>query len=443
MWGTQEAMLSLFERFESNVRSYCRHFPVVFKRAEQSFMFDVDDNRYIDFLCGAGSLNYGHNHPHIKAAILDYLGEDGIMHSLDLYTEAKYLFVEALQSTILAPRGLVYKQQFTGPTGTNAVEAALKLARKVTGRSTVVAFTNAFHGVSLGALATTASAGKRQAAGVALDGVIRLPYHGFLGDGDDDARYVEAMLTRPGSGLDAPAAIVLETVQGEGGLQAAPASWLRRIAAVAARIGALTIVDDIQTGCGRTGTFFSFEGLPIVPDIVCLSKSLSGIGLPLSVVLMAPKYDVWRPGEHNGTFRGNNLAFVAAHAALAFWRDETFLAGLRRNVEHLKTRLQDIVHAYSHAGLVLKGRGMIRGIELPDPAQAQQVRAEVFRRGLVLETCGPTDAVVKLMPSLTIDAATLDEGLDILAKAFGHVLAARPHGRRAITAPPLPVAIDV
>jgi diaminobutyrate-2-oxoglutarate transaminase len=427
-------MLSLFERFESNVRYYCRDFPVVFKRAEQSFMFDVEKNRYIDFMCGAGSLNYGHNHPHIKSAILDYINENGIMQSLDLYTEAKYRFVDALQSTILAPRGLVYKQQFTGPTGTNAVEAALKLARKVTGRSSVVAFSNAFHGVSLGALAATASAGKRQAAGVALHGVTRLPYHGFLsGDGDDDARYVEAMLTNPGSGLDAPAAIILETVQGEGGLQTASASWLKRIAAVAARIGALIIIDDIQTGCGRTGTFFSFEGLPIVPDIVCLSKSLSGIGLPLSVVLMAPRYDIWAPGEHNGTFRGNNLAFVSARAALDLWRDEVFLAGLRRNVDQLKAGLQDIVHTFSHARLVLKGRGMLRGIELSDPALAHQVKTEAFRRRLVVETCGPNDSVVKLMPPLTIDAEVLSEGLDVLTKAFGHVLATRPHQAMAST----------
>jgi diaminobutyrate-2-oxoglutarate transaminase len=441
-------MVSLFERFESNVRSYCRDFPVLFKRAEQSFMFDVDKNRYIDFLCGAGALNYGHNHPRIKSAILDYINENGIMQSLDLYTEAKYQFVEELQSTILAPRGLSYKQQFTGPTGTNAVEAALKLARKVTGRSPVVAFTNAFHGVSLGSLAATASASKRRAAGVALNGVIRLPYQGFVGgEGDDDARYIEAMLTNPGSGLDAPAAIVLETVQGEGGLQTASASWLQRIAAIAARIGALIIIDDIQTGCGRTGTFFSFEGLPIVPDIVCLSKSLSGIGLPLSVVLMAPKYDIWTPGEHNGTFRGNNLAFVSARAALELWRDEAFLAGLRRNVEHLKTRLQDIIHTFSHGGLVLKGRGMLRGIELADPTLAQQVKAEAFRRRLVVETCGPTDSVVKLMPPLTIETDVLNEGLDILAKAFGHVLGARPHhgdhGRRVMAVSAQPIAIDV
>jgi len=444
-------MVALFEQFESNVRRYCRDFPVLFKRAEQSFMFDVQDNRYIDFLCGAGSLNYGHNHPHLKSAILEYINENGIMQSLDLYTEAKYQFIDALQSTILAPRGLAYKQQFTGPTGTNAVEAALKLARKVTGRTSVVAFTNAFHGVSLGSLAATASASKRQGAGVELNGVIRLPYHGFLGsEREDDARYIEAMLTDPGSGLDAPAAIILETVQGEGGLQAASAPWLRRVAAIAARIGALIIIDDIQTGCGRTGTFFSFENLPIVPDIVCLSKSLSGIGLPLSVLLLAPKHDVWAPGEHNGTFRGNNLAFVAARAALDLWRDEAFLTGLRRNVDHLEARLQGLAQTFSHVGLVLKGRGMLRGIELSDPALAQQVKMEAFRRNLIVETCGPTDTVVKLMPPLTIETEALNEGLDILTKAFGQTLGARPQYARAATGggprlAPLapPIAIEV
>ena len=427
-------MLSLFDQFESNVRYYCRDFPVLFKRAEQSFMFDVERNRYIDFFSGAGSLNYGHNHPRIKSAIVDYINENGIMQSLDLYTEAKYLFIDALQSTILAPRGLAYKQQFTGPTGTNAVEAALKLARKVTGRSSVVAFSNAFHGMSLGALAATASPAKRAGAGVTLHDVTRLPYQGFLGgaDGEDDGRYVEAMLTNPGNGLDAPAAIILETVQGEGGLNTASASWLKRIAAVAAKIGALIIVDDIQTGCGRTGTFFSFEGLPIVPDIVCLSKSLSGSGLPLSVVLIAPKHDIWAPGEHNGTFRGNNLAFVSARAALDLWRDPAFLATLRRNVDHLHARLHDLVETFGE-GLVLKGRGLIRGIELSDPALAQQIKAEAFRHRLIVETCGPTDSVVKLMPALNIDTDVLHEGLDILAAAFEHVLGARPHQPIAAT----------
>jgi diaminobutyrate-2-oxoglutarate transaminase len=417
-------MLSLFERFESNVRYYCRDFPVLFKRAAQSFMFDIENKRYIDFLCGAGSLNYGHNHPHIKRAVIDYLQEDGIMQSLDLHTEAKHQFIDALQSTILAPRGLVYKQQFTGPTGANAVEAALKLARKVTGRSSVVAFTNGYHGVTLGALATTASAGKREAAGMALHGVTRLPYPGFLGGDDEaDARFVEAMLTQPGNGVDAPAAIILETIQGEGGLQAAPAAWLQRLAAVAEKIGALIIIDEIQTGCGRTGTFFSFEGLPIVPDLVCVSKSLSGLGLPLSVLLIAPKYDVWKPGEHNGTFRGNNLAFVAGRAALDLWRDDTFLAGLRRNVDRLETRLQDIAHTFRHARPVLKGRGLMRGIELADPTLAEKIKLEAFRHRLVIETCGPENAVVKLMPPLTIEADVLDEALHILPEAIGHVLA--------------------
>jgi diaminobutyrate-2-oxoglutarate transaminase len=412
-------MLSLFGQYESNVRCYCRDFPVLFKRAEQSFMFDVENRRYIDFLCGAGSLNYGHNHPHIKRAVVDYLSNDGILQSLDLHTEAKYQFIDALQHGILAPRGLDYKQQFVGPTGTNAVEAALKLARKVTGRHSVVAFTNAYHGASLGALATTASASKRGAAGVALHGVTRLPYHGFLGAGDDDGRYVEAMLTQPGNGIDPPAAIILETVQGEGGLQAASPAWLARIADVAARIGALVIVDDIQAGCGRTGTFFSFEGTPLVPDIVCLSKSLSGIGLPLSVVLLAPQHDVWQPGEHNGTFRGNNLAFVAGRAALELWRDEMFLANLRRNIDTLDARLRELAQSY---GLTAKGRGLIRGLELGDPALADQVKAHAFRHQLIVETCGPRDSVVKLMPPLTVDADVMTEALGILSDAVASVV---------------------
>lgn len=371
-------------------------------------MFDAHENRYLDFLCGAGSLNYGHNHPHLKAAALAYLQGNGILHSLDLHTEAKQRFLEALQGSILAPRGLAYKQQFTGPTGANAVEAALKLARKVTGRRPVVAFTNAYHGVSLGALAVTASASKRRAAGVELSEVIRLPYDGFA-DGDD-AGLAEAMLTRAGSGVEAPAAIILETVQGEGGLQTASPQWLARIAELARRVGALLILDDIQTGCGRTGRFFSFEGLPIEPDLVCLSKSLSGLGLPLSVLLIAPRYDVWAPGEHNGTFRGNNLAFVSGLAALELWQDPVFLGRLAENVAQLEHGLAQIAGRF---GLALKGRGMIRGLALGS-GWAERAKLEAFRRRLVVETCGPDDAVLKLLPPLTSSAAELEEGLQIL-----------------------------
>lgn len=387
-------------------------------------MFDTDDERYIDFLCGAGSLNYGHNHPALKSALVEYLRGDGIIHSLDLHTEAKQQFIQTLQSTILEPRRLTYKQQFTGPTGANAVEAALKLARKVTGRSSVVAFTNAYHGVSLGALAATASPSKRLGAGIPLDGVIRLPYDGFLGGGDD-ARWLEAMLCDPGAGVDPPAAIILETIQGEGGLQIASAAWLRRVAAVAAKIGALIIIDDIQAGCGRTGTFFSFEGLPITPDIVCLSKSLSGIGLPLSLVLLAPQYDIWKPGEHNGTFRGNNLAFVCGEVALSFWADDAFQAQLQRNIQRLDTRLEEMARSFDPRTVALRGRGMMRGVEVFDPETAQRIQDAAFRRRLIVETCGPTSSVIKLMPALTISSQVLEDGLDILAACLGHALPAR------------------
>lgn len=416
-------MFSSFEQLESNVRFYCRDFPALFECAEGPFLITQQGERYIDFLCGAGTLNYGHNHPLLKTALIDYLSKSGIIHSLDLYTSSKYRFLTDLNTKILAPRRLDYKVQFTGPTGTNAVEAALKLARKVTGRSAVVAFTNAFHGVSLGALAVSSSASKRAAAGVPLDRVIRLPYEGFLdrsdrGDAERDASYVEAMLTQPGSGLEAPAAIILETIQGEGGLQMASKAWIQRIAALAKRLGALLIVDDIQAGCGRTGTFFSFEPLGITPDLICLSKSLSGIGLPLSVLLIAPQHDCWKPGEHNGTFRGNNMAFVTGQAALQFWESPEFLATLERNIGHLDRRLRQLAAELGLDERALRGRGMIRGLELGDAELASRTKHEAFRSGLLVETCGPQDTALKLLPPLNIETAVLDEGLQKLHHAL-------------------------
>lgn len=409
------------QNIESNVRYYCREYPAVFSRAENSLMFDSQGRRYIDFFCGAGALNYGHNHPQLTKALVDYVARGGIVHTLDLYTEAKLGFLKRFQDAVLAPRGLRYKVQFTGPTGTNAVEAALKLARKVTGRSTVAAFTGAFHGVSLGALAATASRHNRAAAGVQLDQVVRLPFDGFLGTGDE-IDYVRRLLTEPGAGVDPPAAILLETVQGEGGLNVASARFVEGLFEVAARIGALVIVDDIQTGCGRTGTFFSFEQFNVVPDIVCLSKSISGLGLPMAMILIKPEHDQWQPGEHNGTFRGNNLAFVTAAAALEVWEAPAFQERLRSNVERLRARLELLCERFAFARARRKGRGMFAGVEVHDRALAQRVKAEAFRRGLLLETCGGNDSVLKTIPALNIEPGLLDEGLDLLEQAMASVI---------------------
>jgi diaminobutyrate-2-oxoglutarate transaminase len=372
-------------------------------------------------MSGAGALNYGHNHPRLKAALLEYIEQDGVVHSLDLHTSAKGRFLESLDDIVLAPRGLRYRVQFTGPTGTNAMEAALKVARHVTGRTSVVAFTNGFHGLSLGALALSGTDFKRAAAGVPLQNVDRMPYDGYLGAHVDTAAYLERLIEDPGSGVDVPAAIVLETVQGEGGLGAARPAWLRKVAEIAHRHGILLVVDDIQAGCGRTGTFFSFESAQIVPDIVCLSKSISGYGLPLALTLVRPDFDVLSPGAHSGTFRGHNLAFVTAAAALDLWAEPDFARDVSALAEELGLRLSAIADRFTHLGCAVRGRGLMRGLGFADPTVAAQVSARAFRRGVLAETSGAAGHVLKIMPPIVMDRHALGSALDPLEAAIADV----------------------
>ncbi|PKP84757.1 MAG: diaminobutyrate--2-oxoglutarate transaminase [Alphaproteobacteria bacterium HGW-Alphaproteobacteria-2] len=407
---------TIFARRESQARSYCRNFPASFTRAVGSHLFDAEGRKYIDFLAGCSSLNYGHNDPEMKAALVEHIAGDGLAHALDMHTDAKAAFLETFERLILAPRGMDHKVMMTGPTGTNAVEAALKLARKVTGRRNVIAFTNGFHGMTLGALALTGNAGKRGGAGGAhLGDVTHLPYEGAMGDTDTLA-LAAAMLDNPSSGIDAPAAFIFEPVQGEGGLNAASADWMRGIAALARKHGALLIVDDIQAGCGRTGPFFSFEEAGIEPDLIPLAKSLSGFGLPFAALLVKPEHDIWKPAEHNGTFRGNTHAFVTARVALEkFWADDGFAQDVRRMGEMLGKRLAAI--AAHVPGACLKGRGMMQGIDVGNGDLAGQICAGCFEDGLVIETSGAHDEVVKILAPLTTPDAVLEEGLDILERA--------------------------
>src|SRR5579875_2633281 len=418
--------MDIFEHLESEVRSYCRDWPAVFDRAQGSRVYDESGREYLDFFAGAGALNYGHNNPELKRPLLDYLTGDSIVHSLDMHTCAKRDFLRAFGETILKPRGLDYKIQFPGPTGTNAVEAALKLARKVTGRETIVSFTNAFHGMTLGSLAVTGNSMKRSGAGIPLAHGAPMPYHEFLDGRTPDFLLFERMLANSGSGLDKPAAVIVETVQGEGGINVASAEWLRGLADLCARHGLLLIVDDVQMGCGRTGPFFSFEQAGIVPDIVCLSKSLSGYGLPLALALFRRDLDVWEPGEHNGTFRGLNPAFITAMAALGFWAGDQMdqmEKGTLANGEQIERSLQSIADEHADAGPAVRGRGMAWGLEFADPSLASAVCAEAFRRGLLMETAGARDEVVKLMPALTTTGEELAAGLDILADSVRAVRA--------------------
>jgi diaminobutyrate-2-oxoglutarate transaminase len=401
----------IFDRLESGVRSYCRSFNAVFKCAKGAFLFDEHGKRYIDLFAGAGSLNYGHNDPKMQEALIEYLLSDGVTQSLDFHTVAKREFLSAFEKTVMAPRAMDYRLLFSGPTGTNAVEAALKIARLATGRTTIAAFTNGYHGVSLGALAATGNADKRTAAGIPLGHVVHLPYDGFSQE-LDSLRLAEELFADSSSGWSAPAAFIVETIQGEGGLRAASAQWLNRLAVLARNLGSLLIVDDIQAGCGRSGRFFSFEEAGISPDIVCLSKSLSGSGLPLSMLMVRPRYDVFRPGDHNGTFRGNNLAFVTARVALRYWEDPHFIAGVEKLIYVLSQGLSDIQTSFPNMVAELRGRGLMRGLVFADAETAAAVAITAYEdEGIIAETCGSRGEVLKLLPPIVMSHQNLQMAL--------------------------------
>ncbi|PJK30323.1 diaminobutyrate--2-oxoglutarate transaminase [Minwuia thermotolerans] len=410
---------SVFARRESEARSYCRSIPSLFTEARGSELFDDEGNRYIDFLAGCSSLNYGHNDPDMKQALLDYIAGDGIAHGLDLHTEAKGAFLTAFEEHILKPRDMDHRVMFMGPTGANAVEAAMKIARKKTGRTNIVAFTRGFHGVTMGALAATGNGYHRGGAGMDKSGVTRMPYDGFA-DGVDSAALLEQMLTDPSGGIDAPAAIILETVQGEGGLNAASTEWIENVARIARDNGALLIIDDIQAGCGRTGTFFSFEKMDVQPDLVTMAKSISGFGLPMAMVLVRPEHDVFGPAEHNGTFRGNTHAFVTARVAIEkFWADDSFEKALEEKATRLTRALRKL--AETVPGSRLKGRGLMQGLDVHSGELAGAICARAFELGLVVETSGSNDEVVKILAPLTTPAALFEEGFNMLEQAAADV----------------------
>ena len=412
--------VNIFEERESAVRSYCRKWPVVFDRAAGAWLYDEDGRPYLDFFSGAGALNYGHNNPVLKEALLEYLARDGVVHSLDMYTAAKADFLTALDELVLRPRGLDYKVQFPGPAGTIAVEAALKLARKVTGRTGVACFTDGFHGMTMGALAVTGNGFYRRAGGLPLSDAARLPYDLSLDGRVPDFCWFDRLLDDSGSGLDLPAAVIVECVQGEGGINVASPSWLRGLAERCRQHEILLIVDDVQMGCGRTGPFFSFEVAGIEPDIVCLSKSIGGYGFPLALTLFRRELDVWAPGEHSGTFRGIDPALVTGCAALrAYWSDGELESRTAANGKRVAAELASITALVP--GARARGRGMAHGIEFAAPGMAAKVAAAAFDLGLVIETAGPDDQVVKLLPPLTIGDDELSQGLSLLAEAAGHV----------------------
>ena len=421
--------ICLFERLESNVRSYCRSFPTVFCKAKNAKLLDLDGKEYIDFLSGAGALNYGHNNEFIKSSILEYIANDGVMHGLDLYTQAKYAFLETFDEKILKPRQLDYKIQFCASTGTNAVEAAFKLARKLKKRTNIISFMGGFHGMTLGSLSATAGIESRHGAGVPLGNVTFMPYPSHEFEDIDTLSYLKRVLSDDHSGIDKPAAVIVETTQAEGGINVAPTQWLKDLSVICKENDILLICDDIQVGCGRTGSFFSFERAGIVPDMVVLSKSISGYGFPMSILLFKPEYDIWAPGEHNGTFRGNQIAFVAAKAAIEYREASNLDKVVREKERIVKTFIEKEILGFDR-NIKMRGLGLIWGIDCEAFGSdfAKRICLESFERGLILERAGREDCVLKILPPLTIDVEDLEKGLSISRDSFEVVLSS---GREA------------
>ena len=414
--------MQVFEQLESQVRSYIRAFPTVFTKSKGARLYDEKGRAYIDFFAGAGTLNYGHNNDAITQAMIQYLQEDGVVHALDMATTAKKRFLNTFTETILSPRGLDYKVQFTGPTGTNCVETALKLARRVTGRSNIVSFTNGFHGLTMGSTAITGNKSYRHEAYVNRANVSFMPYDGYFGPEINTVDYLRKFLEDNSSGLDLPAAVILETVQAEGGVNVARMEWLQQMEQLCREFDILLIIDDIQIGNGRSGDFFSFEAADISPDMVTISKSIGG-GLPMAILLLKPELDQWNPGEHTGTFRGNNLAFVAATAALStYWQTEEFGQTVKHKSAILREELEKTAQEFPGLQANVRGRGLLYGLEIPETGFAKKVSRGAFERGLVIELSGARSQVVKFLPPLIIEEETLLQGVEIVNEAIADAI---------------------
>jgi len=417
---------------ESNARTYPRRLPIGLSRAEGSYVEDVDGNVFIDFLTGAGVLALGHNHPEVVEAVERQLRR--LCHGLDFPTELKDEFV-SLQLSLLPPemRGEL-KIQFCGPAGANAVDAALKLCKTATGRGEIVSFQGAFHGSTHSAMAVTGLVAQKAPIQNAMHGVHFFPYPypyrssiplaDGLSAGEACLHYFESVLNDPNGGVTRPAAVIMEMVQAEGGVVPAPTDFVRGVRRVTTELDVPLIVDEIQTGCGRTGTWFAFEQHGIVPDVLLASKALGGIGMPIAVVFYNKRLDVWESGAHTATFRGNQLAFAAGIAAAQIIARDGVLGNVREEGAYAYARLVDLESHYDSVGEV-RGVGLMLGIEIVDPvtgagdpARARSVQRTALEQGLILEVGGRDDCVIRLLPPLNITRETMDQALDILVGAI-------------------------
>jgi diaminobutyrate-2-oxoglutarate transaminase len=424
-------LLDRQEQRESNARTYPRRLPIAIKRASGSYIEDLDGNIFIDFLTGAGVLALGHNHPEIVAAVHRQL--DVFCHGLDFPTEVKDEFVSTQLALLPESMRDRMKIQFCGPAGANAVDAALKLCKTATGRGDVIAFQGAFHGSSHSAMAVTGSVSQKEPIANGMPGVHFFPYpYAYRWPvtldpescGAQCLHTLESALRDPLGGIAKPAAVIIEIVQAEGGVIVGPVDFIRGVRELTSELGIPLIVDEIQTGCGRTGTWYAFEQYGIEPDVIIASKGLGGIGMPIAVIFYDRELDTWAPGAHTATFRGNQLAFAAGIASAEIIQRDGILGQVQRESEYVLDELGSLRANHRAIGDV-RGLGLMVGMEMIDPETgaaapdlASRIQRVALERGLILELGGRYDAVVRMLPPLNVSRATLDQALGILRETL-------------------------
>lgn len=440
--GTNQYFISRQSDYESSARSYPRKFPLAIAKAKGAVVEDVEGNRYIDFLNGAGTLALGHNDDEVNQAMVDLIQSGAPLHTLDLTTPVKDRFVETLLSIIPEELASKAKIQFCSPSGTDATEAAIKLCKTATGRNTVIAFSGGYHGMGHGSMALTGNCNAKNKVGNIMPGVQFMPYPysyrcpmGIGGEAGTKAciAYLERLLKDPESGVTKPAAIILEPIQGEGGVVPAPIEFLQAVRRITRELDIPMICDEIQCGMGRSGKVFAFEYADIVPDVVLISKAIGG-GQPLSVVVYDRKLDVWGPGAHAGTFRGNQVAMAAGTVVMKRISDPEFLKEVIRKGEIMKSRFLKLKDEVSIIGDV-RGKGLMLGVEFIDPNGAKdlmghpepggdialKVQRLCFENKFIMEKGGRNGSVMRCLCPLTITDEQIEEAMDIFEKVVKEV----------------------
>jgi diaminobutyrate-2-oxoglutarate transaminase len=445
--GPQSArLLKRQARHESNVRSYPRRLPIALRRGSGSYVEDLDGNVFIDFLTGAGALPLGHSHPEVLQAINAQSPE--LTHGLDFPTEIRDEFISAQLSLLPAEMRSSTKIQFCGPSGADAVDAALKLCKTATGRSEIVSFQGGFHGCSHAAMTLSGLRAQKERIANRVPGVHFFPYPyslrcalgGGAQTGEQCLRYLENSLRDPLGGITLPAALILEIVQGEGGVIPAPTEFVQGVRALTRELDIPLVVDEVQSGAGRTGTWFAFEQHGIIPDVIVASKGIGGMGMPVAIVLHDERLDAFAPGMHTGTFRGNQLAFAAGVEYTRILRRDNLLDRVRELGAYTKEQLDVLARRYEAVGEV-RGSGLMLGMELveadgaPNSRVAAAVQRGALERGLIVELGGREDCVVRLLPPLNVSTATVDQSIAILDGALADAVASAPEARVLASSP--------